>query len=396
LAVLLEIFHDQGDGLNSISEADSEAFLLVCGDTQAKVWGLGAAERLRRMAAASGLSMVGAIRENYLPLIIANAAIAFDPAWLRFIIGKPGHVVTLDGRPVIAHIPSGEIRQAEAVASAIADDANPFDCSGLKELNVVDSLEIYSSELRKKERPFMMAFTPENAGAIERASYYGAYKGVTDILTKYLWPELAFHLTRFAAWLRLSPNSVTAVGAVLCIAATFAFFDGRYWLGLFLGFVFTVLDTVDGKLARCTITSSWWGHVLDHGIDLVHPPFWWWAWGAGLSAYGKPIEQNLLLWILAVIVTGYVLQRIVEGVFIRYHGMHIHVWRPVDSTFRLVTARRNPNMAILFVSMIFARPDLGLYAIAFWTVASLLFHTVRLAQAFALKFSGKHIVSWLI
>ena len=43
----------------------------------------------------------------------------------------------------------------------------------------------------------------------------------------------------------------------------------------------TFLDTVDGKLARTTLTSSKWGDIFDHGIDLVHPPFWYVAWGAG-------------------------------------------------------------------------------------------------------------------
>ena len=31
----------------------------------------------------------------------------------------------------------------------------------------------------------------------------------------------------------------------------------------------TFLDTVDGKLARCTIASSKLGNIFDHGIDLV-------------------------------------------------------------------------------------------------------------------------------
>ena len=35
----------------------------------------------------------------------------------------------------------------------------------------------------------------------------------------------------------------------------------------------------------------------------------------------------------------------------RRYGMHIHVWRPVDSQFRLITARRNPNMVILVASL---------------------------------------------
>ena len=43
----------------------------------------------------------------------------------------------------------------------------------------------------------------------------------------------------------------------------------------------------------------------------------------------------------------------------RRYGMHIHVWRPVDSQFRLITARRNPNMVILVASLLFGRPDSG-------------------------------------
>ena len=45
----------------------------------------------------------------------------------------------------------------------------------------------------------------------------------------------------------------------------------------------TFLDTVDGKLARVTITSTKLGNVFDHGIDLIHPPFWYLAWGMGLA-----------------------------------------------------------------------------------------------------------------
>ena len=50
------------------------------------------------------------------------------------------------------------------------------------------------------------------------------------------------------------------------------------------------------------------------------------------------------------------LQRLIEGLFMRrFGGMHIHVWRPIDSQFRLITARRNPNMVIL-VAALLVRP----------------------------------------
>jgi hypothetical protein len=101
----------------------------------------------------------------------------------------------------------------------------------------------------------------------------------------------------------------------------------------------------------------------------------------------------MVLW---AIIGGYVAQRAIEGVFMRRFGrMHIHVWRPIDSKFRLVTARRNPNMVILVAALIFARPDIGLELVAGWTIVSLIFHAVRLAQANERAARGEPIVSWL-
>jgi phosphatidylglycerophosphate synthase len=219
---------------------------------------------------------------------------------------------------------------------------------------------------------------------------------VTDILTLYLWRKPAFYLTRWAAQAGLTPNFVTAVGAVLCVLAFILFWNGEYWWGVLSGFVFMVLDTVDGKLARCTGASSKWGNVFDHGIDLVHPPFWWWAWAHGLAAYGRPLEPVYATMVLWAIIGGYVAQRVIEGVFMRrFGGMHIHVWRPVDSKFRLITARRNPNMVILVAALLVGRPDSGLVLVAWWTIVSLIFHAVRFAQASERALRGETIVSWL-
>jgi hypothetical protein len=42
-----------------------------------------------------------------------------------------------------------------------------------------------------------------------------------------------------------------------------------------------------------------------------------------------------------------------------------------------------------------ARPDAGLELVALWTIVSLIFHAVRLAQANALRDRGQQIQSWL-
>jgi hypothetical protein len=65
----------------------------------------------------------------------------------------------------------------------------------------------------------------------------------------------------------------------------------------------------------------------------------------------------------------------------------------VDSFFRLITARRNPNIAILTVAALFGAPAEGFLLIAGWTIFSLLFHAVRILQA-ALE-PGDGLRSWL-
>lgn len=322
--------------------------------------------------------------------ILVNLDYAFDPTWLRFIAARPGHVVTFAGVPVLANCADDHLAVVEAM-----EQGRPLRATGLTVTAWEESGGLTNDELRKRERPFMDRLAPETVRSLERASYFGAYKGVTDILTKYLWPEWALVLTRIAAKLHITPNMVTTLGAILCFAAAFCFYFGWYWSGLALGLVFMVLDTVDGKLARCTITSSWWGNVFDHGIDLIHPPFWWWAWAIGLNFYGRPLPDGLFWLVIAVIVFGYVAQRLIEGAFIGLFRMHIHVWRPFDSRFRLITARRNPNMIILFASLLAGRPDLGLIAVAGWTLISLAVHLVRLAQAMIDRARGRAVISWL-
>lgn len=354
------------------------------GSNPTRLWGLTMAQRAERLARTNGLA-AGAGQG---PVLLVNAAFAFDPAWFRHAVAHPGFVLTLGGVPALAHA-----RDAEEAARLRAAIESGAPVAGLA---FEDGPTIENKQLRKRETPFLMPLRPDTVRAIERASYFGAYKGVTDLLTKYLWPEWALVLTRISARLGLTPNMVTLIGAVLCVAATFCFAEGRYWLGMALGLGFMVLDTVDGKLARCTVTSSWWGNVFDHGMDIVHPPFWWWFWATGLVHWGLAFDSATFWWVQGAIQIGYWVQRLTEGVFMRFAGgLHIHVWRPFDSRFRLITARRNPNMVILFVSVLFGRPDVGLVVVAWWTVLCCLVHAVRLFQALAVVARGQPITSWL-
>jgi phosphatidylglycerophosphate synthase len=368
---------------------DAQLLFVPVGRNEARPFGTDARERACRLAINAGLECVDS-PEPGRAVLLASMRFAWDPAWLKAMRALPGTILTLGGEPVMAHVPADG--NAAAAAAGIEDHVA---VEGY-ELLPAETAELNYAELRKRQKPFVLPLDAADPEPVERAAYDAAYKGVTDLLTLYLWRRPAFYLTRWAARAGLSPNSITMVGALLCVIAFVLFWIGQYWWGVLAGFIFMVLDTVDGKLARVTGASSKIGEIFDHGVDLVHPPFWWWAWSHGLRAYGEPIEPFYATMVLWAVIGGYVAQRVIEGIFMRrFGGMHIHVWRPIDSKFRLITARRNPNMVILVVSLLFQRPDVGLKLVALWTIISLIFHAVRLAQASEQAARGKPVTSWL-
>ena len=249
--------------------------------------------------------------------------------------------------------------------------------------------------LKKAHAAFVLPVNEDNSRALEDHLFKTAYKGITDLVTKWVWPAPARWVTRLCVRLRLLPNHVTALSWVLAILAGMLFYRGDFVAGLLSGWLMTFLDTVDGKLARVTVTSSPLGNYFDHILDLLHPPFWYLAWGLGLAAYNPAFLNVDVSTVITLIFVGYIAGRVVEGIFSRMAKFGVYSWRPVDSFNRLITARRNPCLIILTVSLLPGTPDLGLEAVALWTLASSLFLVMRLAMGIFSRVTAGPLQSWL-
>lgn len=323
--------------------------------------------------------------------IIADAGWVLSTGLANSMVQKPGAALVERGRLVAVHAPEGmDAAPIEAMIAAGAADEDALRALGLEPGDAMAIAGQYNKELRKREAPFAVDLERDGLRAAETALFKSSYKGVTDFVTKYAWPIPAFHVTRFCARVGVSPNTVTTWSLFFCLVAMWCFWEGYWTAGFVTGWLMTFLDTVDGKLARTTLTSSPWGNIYDHGIDLIHPPFWYIAWFVGLGA-GAPDWALTSLWIILILYVG---GRIIEGIFMRAHGFHIHVWGRADSFVRVVTARRNPNMAIFMLFTIFGAPAEGLAAVAVWTVLCNAFHLVRLVQAGVLP-KRPPLTSWM-
>jgi len=363
-------------------EAAAPIRAAIIGDSTLAPFGLTARARLERQLPKAG--MVAAAPDR--AAILLSGGCLFGASVLASLArAAPGTVLIDDRGHIAAARPAPD--EAAELARLIETGAAPPPGRGVDGIALAGR---YDHRLRKRADPMVLRLT--DRAAAERALFAAAYKGVTDLVTKHVWPAPALIVTRLCAAAGITPNQVTLAGAGLMVLTFWLFWQGAFGPGLLAAWAMTFLDTVDGKLARVTLTSSRLGDVLDHGIDLVHPPFWWWAWAVGLGATGQAVGDGGLA--LGLIVAGYVAQRAEEGVFQWRFGMHIHVWRRFDSLFRQVTARRNPNLVILTLAWAAGAPREGLIAVAVWTVLSFLIHLLRLAQAFAAARRGP-LVSWL-
>lgn len=366
-----------------------------------EIWGLSSLERLRRSLRAAGVpdghihtGAAAAATARDVRVILLRADYVFDERLIRALIEqKPTRDVVLvdpDNQTAVAAVTTRDQLDAAEIPAGQSNSSNPIDYFEPAAL-----VSAYSSALRKFDPPYLLPIRSEKLGQIENRIFGASYKGITDVVTKWIWPLPARAVTRLLARFHVRPNIVTGVSWVLVGAATWLFVEGYFGLGLLCAWLMTFLDTVDGKLARVTFTSSRIGHVLDHGLDLVHPPFWYLAWVAGLSG-SVSID---VIWAdptTSIIIGGYIIGRLLEGLFMLAFHMEIHSWRPVDSFFRTITARRNPNLILLTLGTFASRPDLGFWLVAIWTVCSLVFHTVRFGQAFVQRWYGQPIQTWQV
>ncbi len=72
---------------------------------------------------------------------------------------------------------------------------------------------------------------------------------------------------RVCVKLGLTPNILTVLGLVTAAGAAAAFWQERFFLGVFLMLVTSLLDMLDGATARAGNLGTVFGGVLDHNVD---------------------------------------------------------------------------------------------------------------------------------
>ena len=328
--------------------------LHLVGRSDRLIFGLDPGERLRRQLRGEDA------------LLVAEASAVLDDAAVRWLIENPGNVLASpSGKPLAVVVEAGSDEGALARYPA----RTPASVG-----------ERYIRKLRRKSTLLALSLEETPAREAERALFGKVYKGVTDLVTKFVWPAPALVVTRAAAAWGIRPNAITFVGFLLMLAASWLFFIGEIGWGLAAAWGMTFLDTVDGKLARVTVTSSRLGNWLDHGTDIVHPPLWWICLAHGLAA-NDPGRTGSIIAACAVILGCYLIGRIVEVSFHLLFGFNAFLFRPFDSAFRTVVARRNILLLIMMAGALVGMTTEAFIVCAAWSVVSTIIQVARIGMA---------------
>jgi len=316
------------------------------------------------------------------PVLALDADTLADARLYDFLAAQSGDLVAQDGDAVVARIADPSRLHAAALTLR---DAIPGDLPRLAQAD-------FPGFIRNLRRtlPFYLFRVTDDAErkSVERFLFWSNYKGSTDFFTKYVYPPLVWLMVRPLARLGVHPNWVTAVSIVLTIGAVPLFAGGHFLAGFLCAYGMSVLDSVDGKLARLTFTDSKLGNVLDHGLDLVHPPFWYCAWAYGLTL-GPPGSNGggdvwspvfiASLWMLAL----YVLDRLILKIYPTRFGRGLHTHAALDGLARTFISRRNINLPLFTVGYVLNLGVETIYLIVLWQAVTCLYHGLRTAWILA-------------
>ena len=348
--------------------------LHLVGRSSRRIFGLEPGERLRRQIGSEP------------SLLVADADAVLDDAAIRWLIENPGNVLASEGgKPLALVVDESEREQAAAVLAGAASSYAVHTAASVGER--------YIRKLRRKSAVLALSLREVEPRVAERALFAKVYKGVTDLVTKYVWPVPALVVTRAAAAAGIKPNAITFVGFLLMLLASWFFFVGNIAAGLAAGWAMTFLDTVDGKLARVTVTSSRLGNWLDHGTDIIHPPLWWICLAHGLAA-NDPDRTGVIIAACATILGCYVIGRVVEVSFHLLFGFNAFLFRRFDSAFRTIVARRNILLLIMMVGLLLGEATQAFVVCAAWSVISTLIQLARLGAAWSASRKSK-LTPWI-
>jgi len=168
---------------------------------------------------------------------------------------------------------------------------------------------------------------------------------------------------------RIEPLTVTLVSFILGLSASLLLAMRVFILGGLLVQLASVIDGVDGELARLYRKATPWGGYLDSVLDRISDI----AIVAGLTLSSPIIDDFTLLF--AILAAA-------NSIFVSYVTHNLSTLGVSTEKLRKIPATRDVRLFVVFIASLLSLPIIGLYYLA---VAPIFYLSYSLALAYKMK-----------
>jgi phosphatidylglycerophosphate synthase len=312
-------------------------------------------------------------------VVALDAGTIVDPRLVRYFVnGAPSSIAERgagDTRAIALCLEAELLDAIPAEAKTIFEVADALRAAGRIQALNEDDFPAYSATLQRSLPFWIYQLRDDGARqSLERRMFSDHYKGSSDWLAARVYPPAVWPCVRFCAAMGVHPNALSVLSIVLALVAIPLFANAMWIAGFVCAYSISVLDTMDGTLARLTLTDSAVGNVLDHGLDIVHPPIWYFAWAQGLIAAGAGGWLNIAAWSLV----GFYLADCVVLAIARHRLRHaLHAATPLDAKAFKFIALRNITISIMAFALLLGQGVLGFMLVTTWHGITFAWHSWR-------------------
>lgn len=261
-------------------------------------------------------------------------------------------------------IMEGKTKFIDCIVNIVKNgDANIFDIGQVKKLSsqaTIKKIEpwwinIYTKTDIKRAKEILLK-------SVQKRNHFAAYYNAP------LEDKITSFISKFSS---LTPNRISILTNIFAYCITLLFLNGHLLLASILTFFISILDGVDGKLARLKYMETKIGK-LEHSFDFLWEISWIIAFSIALShTYG-----SLPLLLCLVILTFDFFNRHIFMQFSMVIG-DLRWLSKFDRIFCLIDGRRNTYLWYILIGILINEPIYSLIAILIHAAITSLIYTIR-------------------
>lgn len=197
------------------------------------------------------------------------------------------------------------------------------------------------------------------------------------LISRHLNRKISLRISRLLASTRVTPNQITVISFLICALSAFCFALGWPWAGGLLAQFSSILDGVDGEIARLKWQQSAYGELFDSILDryadflIVGGMAWWWC-----------LETDQLPLALAVSLLALSGQPFSMMIKEKYKNLTGRTYIPEedDGLFRYMPANRDGRLFMIMLGGLFNLIPLTLAILAVISHGQTIMRLIRIRK----------------